>query len=392
MECCFDRVAGLERKITSPGYVFENSILKEKIQQMRQALPACQALCFAMKANPFLVEALNSQVERFEVCSPGEYEICHARGIAPEKIIVSGVNKTPQSMERILELGGGREIFTLESRLQYEILSRLAEEQKLKLRVMIRLSSGNQFGVDRENLEAILEDVLKNDQLIFVGIHYFSGTQKKLKKIQKELDMLEQLGTELKERYCLKSLELEYGPGLAVAYFEGDKIPSSQEQLTQLNEMLAQLKAFDRIGIEMGRFIAASCGFFLTKVVDIKNTEGAAYVIVDGGIHQLHYFGQMMGMKIPPIRQIPEREGERAYILCGSLCTVNDVMVRDVKLHPLEIGDYLVFGACGAYSMTEGSALFLSRELPGIYEHMENGCFRCLRECSETYLLNTLSK
>lgn len=392
MECCFDRVNGAEKEISSPAYIFDEAVLREKFSQMRTLLPVCKALCFAMKANPFLVGFLEPIVDRFEVCSPGEYEICYARGVAPEKIIVSGVNKTPESMERILTLSQGKGIFTVESPLHFKILEQEAAKQNLHINVFVRLSSGNQFGMDQESLKAIVGEICKSEYLHFAGIHYFSGTQKKMKKIQKELAMLEEFGLQLKEEFGISSMELEYGPGLAVAYFEGDKTPSSEEQLRDLNQLLSSLTAFDSIGIEMGRFIASSCGCYLTKVIDIKNTEGSNYVILDGGIHQLHYFGQMMGMKIPAIRQIPEREEEDTYILCGSLCTVNDVMVRDVPLKKLEIGDYLVFGTCGAYSMTEGSAMFLSRELPAVYEHTEDGLYRCLRPVSETYLFNTLSK
>ena len=392
MECNFAPLQGVEQQIVTPGYVFEDSALMEKFSQMRKLLPACNALCFAMKANPFLVGLLEEKADRFEVCSPGEYEICHGRGVDPEKIIVSGVNKTRESMERILSLSRGKGIFTIESPLHLEILQELTEETDLQIQVLIRLSSGNQFGVDGESFREILKKVLESRNLTFRGIHFFSGTQKKLKRIQKELAMLETFGRELRQEFSLSSLELEYGPGLSVAYFEDDKIPGPEEQLTGLNEALAALTAFDSVGIEMGRFMAASCGFFLTKVMDMKTTEGCNYVILDGGIHQLHYFGQMMGMKLPPIRQIPQRQREETYVLCGSLCSVNDVLVRDVKLQKLEIGDYLLFGCCGAYSVTEGAALFLSRELPGVYEHTEDGAYRVLRELTDAYPLNTFKK
>lgn len=285
MECCFDAVKGAEQVLPTPSYVFDEAVLKEKFSHMRALLPECKALCFAMKANPFLVGFLEPIVDRFEVCSPGEYEICHARGVDPEKIIVSGVNKTKESMEQILTLSQGKGIFTIESMQHFEILEDVTTELDLTINVFVRLSSGNQFGVDKEHFLTIAERIQKSEHLHFAGIHYFSGTQKKLKKIQKELAMLEEFGLELKDKYGFSELELEYGPGLSVAYFEGDKTPSSEEQLRDLNELLSGLTAFNAIGIEMGRFIASSCGFFLTKVIDIKNTEDSNYVILDGGIH-----------------------------------------------------------------------------------------------------------
>ena len=57
-----------------------------------------------------------------------------------------------------------------------------------------------------------------------------------------------------------------------------------------------------------------------------------------------------------------------------------DVLVREVKLKKLELGDVLEFGHCGAYSVTEAPALFLSRQLPAIYAYSKEYGYECLRE------------
>ena len=49
----------------------------------------------------------------------------------------------------------------------------------------------------------------------------------------------------------------------------------------------------------MGRFFAASCGTYLTRVVDLKENDGTNYCILDGGINHLTYAGQVMGLKAP---------------------------------------------------------------------------------------------
>ena len=59
-----------------------------------------------------------------------------------------------------------------------------------------------------------------------------------------------------------------------------------------------------------------------------------------------------------------------------------------VPLPAVEIGDVLRFENAGAYCMTEGSALFLSRELPGIYLRHGEGLLQCVRSPQETYPLN----
>lgn len=65
--------------------------------------------------------------------------------------------------------------------------------------------------------------------------------------------------------------------------------------------MLREFAVEYPLGIEMGRFLAASCGKYYTQVKDLKSTGDANYAILDGGIHHLNYFGQRMAMQVPPI-------------------------------------------------------------------------------------------
>ena len=91
----------------TPSYVFDLDKLKERMDLANSILNGKATVCYAMKANPFLVGAMDAYTEKYEVCSPGEYEICYRQGIAPSKIVISGVNKTFVSMERIMELSKG---------------------------------------------------------------------------------------------------------------------------------------------------------------------------------------------------------------------------------------------------------------------------------------------
>ena len=137
--------------------------------------------------------------------------------------------------------------------------------------------------------------------------------------------------------------------------------------------------------------IAASCGTYVTRVVDRKTNQGQNYAIVDGGIHQLVYFGQSMAMRRPQVALLPPRSGDGVenWNICGSLCTVNDILVKQLPLSQLEIGDVLAFGRAGAYCMTEGIALFLSRDLPGVVLCTPDGRAVLARDHLATHPLNT---
>lgn len=385
----------------TPSYIFDVRKLAERVALIRNMLPKETTLCFAMKANPFMTAALAKLVDRLEVCSPGEYEICMREGINPEMIVVSGVNKTLASMERIFSYSHGAGIYTIESPLHYQILKQCADKLGKKIKVLLRLSSGNQFGMDEASLDQVLSMIQTDGKMEVTGIHYYSGTQKNAKKIESELKLLDAYGTRLRKDYPIENLELEYGPGLMVSYFENAgaaerEASDASFQLNTLHDLLAGMNAYNHISIELGRFLVSTCGYYMTKVMDIKHTGETNFAIVDGGIHQLQYYGQMMGMKKPYIHLINMSEKDNAalqkdksnWTICGSLCTVNDVLVRQAALYTFDIGDILVFEQCGAYSVTEGMALFLSRELPQVLFVDYDGTTHILRNKTQINTLN----
>ena len=143
----------------------------------------------------------------------------------------------------------------------------------------------------------------------------------------------------------------------------------------------------------MGRFFAAPCGYYFTKVMDVKTNYDINYAIVDGGMNQLKYDGQLQGMQIPKIIHLKANESNqdeaKPWTLCGSLCTTADILARNVSFNGLEIGDTLVFCRTGAYSVMEGMAVFLSREMPVVTVYSEKEGLTVLREMLYTDIFNT---
>jgi diaminopimelate decarboxylase len=132
------------------------------------------------------------------------------------------------------------------------------------------------------------------------------------------------------------------------------------------------------------------CGSYLTRVMDKKTSDGRGYLITDGGIHQIGYDGQIKGMYEPWIRQIPDRKDATSeWTVCGSLCTVNDILVQSCRLNGIEEGDVLSFDQAGAYCAMEGMSLFLSHELPQVVLCSREEGFRSVRERMETFELNS---
>jgi diaminopimelate decarboxylase len=384
----------------SPFYLFDLDAFHHNIRKIRDEAGETVKLCFAMKCNSFLVSAAASNVDRIEVCSYGEYCICRKEGVAPEKLLISGVLKKPSELEHIVEECGSRARYTVESLGQFALLSELAKKSGEKLKIYIRLTSGNQFGLDRKEIHTVFELAGMTPELEIAGIHYYSGSQKrKASKPAKEIDALDQLLMELQESFRQMIPELEYGPGIPAIYFQDQKENQEQFFFGEIRNALAAMKWKGQVTMEMGRVFAAPCGYYVTRVSDLKHSGDTNYVITDGGMHQLNYDGQIRGMYHPFVTVLTEPaqrsdRGDRGsangkWTVCGCLCTGNDVICSEQDLGPLKTGDILAFANVGAYSMVEGMALFLSHELPAIFTCAENEGIRCLRKPVECWKVNT---
>lgn len=410
-------------EITTPYYLFDESTCVNRAKEIKKEVNAWGGkLCFAIKANPFLIPSLMPVVDKFEVCSPGELEICRRYSVPGTQILFSGVVKTRENIKAAMEYPV--DVITLESMRHWNLLKDCLEEMQEKnhewqdglqnmqkdidenreIRIMPRLSSGAQFGMEEAQLLQIIEEQQFMDNVVVEGIHYFTGTQKKGNKYEKELEKAEALMKKIKDSYGLEDLILEYGPGLAVPYFVGEDFTQPYGLVQNLRDYIIGHGFSFRIDIELGRYMAAPCGTYTTSIVDVKSADDRNYCLVDGGIHHVNYYGSNMAMRAPVIDHIKFPEGNdseandkeesaqsdtRDYMLCGSLCTFADIMVRGISLTEPQIGDHLVFHNIGAYSVTESSYLFLSRDLPGIYLKKEDGRVLPLRAPQHSYEINS---
>ena len=376
--------------VRTPAYCFDGRIFERRAQQVRQAFGPDIGLCFSIKANPFLLWALPNVFDRIEVCSPGELVLCERAGAPMEKVVYSGVNKGRGDIARAIRDGVG--VLTAESRRHYALICEEAARAGRTVRVLLRLTAGSQFGMDETDVLSLIGQRSAHPEAAIVGLHFFSGTQKrKVSVLEKEADRLRAFCTRLRDEYGFSVQWLEYGSGLAADYFSADPDADEADRLAAAAPVMRALGAEFPLTVEMGRFFAAPCGFYFTSVADTKTNDGIRYAIVDGGIHQLKYDGQLQGMQIPPITHLgaDSRRGEPLpWTLCGSLCTTADVLARNVPLQELRIGDTLVFHRTGAYSAFEGLALLLSRDLPQIWLITPDGELRLLRDRIHTDQFN----
>ena len=362
-----EKLLSLARTYGTPLYVFDADAFRKRARLVKDALGERIRLCYSMKANPFLLRCLPSEIEYLEVCSPGELTVCENAGADLTRIVFSGVNKTRDCVERAMD--DRVAVFTAESPLHLTHIEAAAAARGITVPVLMRLTSDNQFGMDDDLIvELASRQHTDYPHIRFVGLHYFSGTLKKRPTlIGRELGKMDALAERVREETGIAFTHMEYGPGLWIDYFGEEPDAAEEALLAECAPVIRPMGEKYVLTVEMGRYYSAPCGAYLTTVMDTKTNCGYHYAIVDGGLHQMNYDGQMKGTQVPDIRRLTGADGEpEDWCICGSLCTPNDVLVRRVSMPAPKLGDVLAFMRTGAYSINEGFAFLLSRDAPAV--------------------------
>jgi len=322
-----------------------------------------------------------------EIASDGEFHQAVSAGAKPEHIIFAGPGKTEAQLELVLS-GGIGEIHA-ESRLEIERIGRIARRLSVPARVAVRINPSAEaqggamrmggkpapFGVDEEEIDAVLNLLLSDPALSFRGIHLFSGTQILDYKIllaqyQKGLELAalaaDRLGRPLDT--------LDFGGGLGVPYFAQDAeldMEALREGLAEIFEGVRRDPRYKgtQFLVEPGRYLVAEAGLYVTRITDIKTSRGKKFLIVDGGMnHHLAASGNL-GQTIKrnyPIALVNKlwSAPQETVDVVGPLCTPLDVLARNLSLPRAEVGDLVCVFQSGAYGRSASPLGFLSHATP----------------------------
>jgi diaminopimelate decarboxylase len=158
---------------------------------------------------------------------------------------------------------------------------------------------------------------------------------------------------------------LDVGGGFGVPAGPGQSEMDFGPVRAELARQRAELPA-TRLVIELGRYLVASAGYYLTAVRGGQTRAGRPAVVVDGGVHQRP---DLCGLDLAHRADAPfplmERPGPLARTdVLGCLCLPGDVLAEAAPLPPLTAGDVLVFANAGAYGLSAGPTAFLGHPAP----------------------------
>lgn len=312
-----------------------------------------------------------------DVCSGGELHTALEAGCTGDQIFFHGNSKTPSEIELGLDAGVHR--FISDSLDELRLIDAIARSRGQIASVMLRLTPGieahthdyirtgqidSKFGVVISNGDAMrtvaFAKSLKNLRL--TGIHCHIGSQVfEMEPFVDAVNIMMDFARDARDETGFVIEELNLGGGLGIAYNTGDR-PSTVEDLAAAVGPAVREAAIRRglplptLMLEPGRSIVGEAGTTLYTVNTVKHIEGVrTYVSVDGGMADNPRVALYQAEYDAVIANKVSMEPYEKVSIAGNCCESGDMLIYDIELPKVEVGDIVAVLCTGAYNFSMAS-------------------------------------
>lgn len=368
----------------TPLFVYDPTIVAARVARFRAAFPGVD-LHYAMKANPFapFLAAVAGMVDGLDVASAGELHA--ALAVKPAAAIsFAGPGKRDDALAAAIRAGATLNVESAnEAQRAIAIGDRLGIQPRLAVRVNpdielrgsgLRMGGRpSPFGIDAGAAAGVVR-MLIDAGADWRGFHIYAGSQAlDAGAVIETQGATIALAARLAEAAGAAPPLVNLGGGFGVPYFAGDTALDVEAVGAGLTEALAgrpAILASTRFAIELGRWLAAESGVYLTRVVDVKDSQGETFVVVDGGLHhQLAAsgnFGTVVRRNYPLALAHAMGDDRIAPMsVVGCLCTPLDRLGDRIALPPVAVGDLIAIFMAGAYGASASPSAFLGHPEAG---------------------------
>jgi diaminopimelate decarboxylase len=364
-------VADVARDVGTPFYLYSKATLTRHFQAFDSAFAGMAHLtCFAVKAcsNLAVLNLFAGLGGGADIVSGGELYRALTAGIAPQRIIYSGVGKTEKELR--YALGAGILLFNVESAQELERLQKVAAVMGVQAPVSFRvnpdvdpkthayISTGlakNKFGIPIDEALDLYVRANSMANIAIKGISCHIGSQ--LTLISPFIESLRKLKSFL-ERLAARGIVIEYidlGGGVGITYDE-EHPPHPREYAEAIREELQGVAA--TLILEPGRVIVGNAAILVTEVQYTKTNQGVdqvkKFVVVDAAMNDLtrpSLYGAYHAV-VP----VHDKGAEPEVVdIVGPICETGDFLAKDRELPRVEQGDLLAVMSAGAYGFSMSS-------------------------------------
>jgi diaminopimelate decarboxylase len=362
----------LGQQFGTPLYVYHAEKIKEQYEKLTTAFKNSNTLFFyASKAltNINVLKYICGLGANVDCSSINEVRLALHAGFPPSRILYTSNGIAFDEIEAAQSLGV---IINIDSLSNLEKFGKKYGHSypvgvRLRPNIMaggnLKISTGHdksKFGIPVDQVEKVLALVLRYN-LNIADLHIHTGSEiKDVDVFVKGIDILFDIVPRFNE---LKFIDL--GGGFKVPYKDGDVETDIPLLAKKIEEAFANHPNPGgrplQVWFEPGKFMVSECGYFITRVNVIKETDAATFVSIDSGFN--HLIRPMFYDAYHRIVNISNPNGAaKRYSVVGNICET-DTFAWDRTINEVREGDYLVFYNAGAYGF-EMSSNFNSRYKP----------------------------
>jgi diaminopimelate decarboxylase len=370
----------LANKYGTPLYVIDEETLRSVCRDYKNAFKnyphtkmmyASKALCTSA-----IAKVIHSEGFGFDAVSIGELYTIHKAGISLSSVLFNGNNKTEEELDFAIKNGIGR--ISVDNFLEVKLISKVAGRYNKNVDVLLRITPGiechtheyiktgqldSKFGFDLSQLDDVINDINNNHNNIRIrGLHAHIGSQIfEPKCFHDEIDVLAQEIARVDEKFGFQLDEINIGGGLGVKYVESDLPPSIDEISDVITSSLeTHIKKYGieppTLYIEPGRSVISTAGVTLYTVGSMKQVPNMTkYVTVDGGMADNPRPSMYQAEYSADVSNKQDRTDLEKVTLAGRFCESGDILIKDIELPKLEVGDIICVYNTGAYNYSMAS-------------------------------------
>ena len=361
-------LTAIAEDVGTPVYVYSRQSIRDRFDDLERACTGLDHLiCYSVKANSNLsvLALLGSAGAGADVVSGGELARARRAGIPADRIVYSGVGKTPE--EIAAALGEGILLLNVESEPELAVVEKVAARMGRRAPIALRLNpdveagthdyvatghAATKFGIAPRQLKDLYRRIQASPHLIAAGIDMHIGSQILTPEpFVQALSVMRETILELR-RQGIQLTMLDLGGGLGITY-DQEKPQSPAEFMAALAPLTQDLGL--RLIFEPGRYLVGNAGVILTRVLYVKETADRTFIILDAGMNDLirpALYGAFH--RIEPV----VATGNRARLTAdwvGPICESGDFLARDRDGWRPEPGELVCVREAGAYGMSMAS-------------------------------------
>ncbi|MDE2030377.1 MAG: diaminopimelate decarboxylase [Alphaproteobacteria bacterium] len=382
-------VSDIAAQVGTPFYVYSETRLRENYRAFYEPLANLKPLiCYAIKAcaNTAVMRVLAEEGAGADVTSGGELERAIHAGVKPEKIIFSGVGKTPEEITAALKLGIHQ--INAESIPEMRAISAAAAALGVHAPLCLRVNPnvaahthykiatgemGTKFGIDAAQLEEAMGLAKSLPALDLKGFQVHIGSHLyDYNNFREAYGKLADMVRAWRERgYDLTRLDL--GGGVGIPYDGQTQAPFS-DYAAVVHGTVGNLGC--ELAFEPGRRLVGDAGALIARVVYDKRGAAKRFLILDAGMNDL--IRPAMYEARHSIMPVKEASSDAvAADIVGPVCETSDLFGEAYLLPGVGQGDLVAIMQGGAYAAAMASTYNGRALVPEVM--VSNSTFRVIR-------------